>query len=304
VKLANFLLATTAICAVPFFTAQAEEPDLPQLQRQIADEQQHLADLAKATQQAIATQDKLKELQQQNAQLSADIAVMHEQLQAAESKAAAATGERDRARSDLATIKQLIAKAVQSAIPAEPSAAAAEAVQPAPTPASRPAATTNRQIARKAPVVKSPKVEAAAEPPVDERAILGGRSAAMSFDDLPEGRRQEAQKLVGSLNATADERGLVTTLPGDLLFAPGSDMLEAHSHDALDRIAELARIMRNQDVRIIGHTDGDPKLATDQATAVSQYLIGQHIQARRLAVAGSGDAQAGSGGTVEVIIQN
>jgi flagellar motor protein MotB len=309
VKIANFLLASAAICAVPF-TVHAEEPDLPQLQQQLATERQKLDDLAKATEQALQSQQQLKDLQQQNAQLSADILKLREQAQAAESRAANAEADRDHARADLATIKTLIAKAVQSAIPVEPPAANAETMQPTPPlPANRPATSPKRQIVRKAPVVvKAPKVETAAAEPgqnLDERAILGGRSAAMSFDGLPEDRRQEAQKLVGSLNATADERGLVTTLPGELLFAPGSDMLETHGHDPLDRVAELARIMRNQNVRIVGHTAGDPKLAQDQAAAVSQYLIDhQHIQARRLAVAGSGDAQAGSGGTVEVIIQN
>jgi outer membrane protein OmpA-like peptidoglycan-associated protein len=326
------LVGLSALCLLPSAVSFAQDPDISQLQQSLAAEQQKLAELAKAADKAAANQQRIKILDQQNRELTAALAATHEQIQLAESKAAtaedqarkladelakanaradAAAAERDHARVDLATLKQLIAKAAESAgQTGEPASTAPEkTVQPEPPlatthPAARQAKSQKAQApAKKAPPIKK-VVSAAAEPgPTDERAILGGRSAAMSFEGLSADRREEARRLVGSLNTTADERGLVTLLPDDLLFAPGSDLLEPPSHDVLEKVAQLVKLLHNQDVRIVGHTEGDPKLGQEQAMAVSQYLIDRNVQARRLAVDGAGDAQAGAG-RVDVIIQN
>jgi flagellar motor protein MotB len=96
----------------------------------------------------------------------------------------------------------------------------------------------------------------------------------LSFEDLPQDRRQEARTIIASLHSTTDARGLITTIPGDLLFAPSSDLIEPAAHSALDKVAKLITLLHNRNVLVIGHsgsrgaTASHRTLSADQAAAV------------------------------------
>ena len=59
---------------------------------------------------------------------------------------------------------------------------------------------------------------------LDQRAILGGRPAVFPvLADLPPEKRQHVQGLLADLPSKLEERGLMTTVPGELLFTVGGD---------------------------------------------------------------------------------
>jgi OOP family OmpA-OmpF porin len=76
-----------------------------------------------------------------------------------------------------------------------------------------------------------------------------------------------------------DERGLVTTVPADALFAPGSDQLQPDPRGTLSKVGQLLKLYGNRKVLIIGHSDGlgaatyNQRLSERQAAAVRQYLV-------------------------------
>jgi flagellar motor protein MotB len=317
-KLVNFLLGT-AMMAVPF-TVHAEVPDVSQLQQALQAEQKRIEALAKMAEQAAANQQELKNLQQQNQQLTAAVAQLHEQMQVAEGRAANAEAERDQLRTEVANLRQQAAAATDDARQslamlvtrikelndaASQQASAATTPEPvlveAPKPAVKHEAPASKAATATAPKPVEPVQTAAVESEhADERAVLGGRPVALTFEDLPQDRRREARTIIASLHSTTDERGLITTIPGDLLFAPGSSLIEPAAHSALDRVARLIALAPNRNVLIVGHSV-DQNQATNQAIAVRQYLIDSKIPARRLTT--EGDNQLGPA-RVEVVILN
>jgi flagellar motor protein MotB len=327
-RLANFLLGT-AMMAVSF-TLHAEEPDLSQLQQSLQAEQKRIEALTKMAEQAAANQQELKSLQQQNQQLTAAVTQLHEQIQVAEGRATNAEAERDQLRTEVANLRQQAAAATEDARQSlaalvtrikELNDAAVQQASAATTPdpvlVEAPKPPVKQQVlARNAATAPAPKpsepVQTAAveSEHVDERAVLGGRPTVLSFADLPQDRRQEARSIIASLHSTTDARGLITTIPGDLLFAPSSDLIEPAAHSALDKVAKLITLLHNRNVLVIGHsgsrgaTASHRTLSADQAAAVRQYLIDQgKIQERRLSASGAGDSQPG-GSMVEVVILN
>ena len=61
---------------------------------------------------------------------------------------------------------------------------------------------------------------------LDQRGILGGVPAVLTLADLPPDKRQHVQGLLADLHSRLDERGLMTTVPGELLFTVGSDEVQ------------------------------------------------------------------------------
>ena len=69
-------------------------------------------------------------------------------------------------------------------------------------------------------------------------AYAEGWNFGPTDDDLWPVRRV-VQSLLGELHSRLDERGLMTTVPGELLFAVGSDEVQPSAYDTLFKIAEL-----------------------------------------------------------------
>ena len=88
----------------------------------------------------------------------------------------------------------------------------------------------------------------------------------------------------------------MTTVPGELLFAVGSDEVQPGAYDALAKVAELIGMYDNRQVLIIGHSDarGEParnkQLSERRAERVKEILINYfEIAADRLSTDGLGD---------------
>ena len=133
---------------------------------------------------------------------------------------------------------------------------------------------------------------------LDQRGILGGRPAVFPMlADLPPKKRQQVQDLLADLPSKLEERGLMTTVPGELLFTMGSDEVEAGAYTTLAKVAELIGMYDNRQVLIIGHSDamGDPasnrQLSERRAEQVKEILVNYYeISADRLSTEGLGDA--------------
>jgi hypothetical protein len=244
------LLIGAALLALPL-TVQAEEPssvpDLSELQRSLAAERRRIDELAKVTARAESSgQQQLTALREENQQLRAEVARLHEQIQVSEGRAALAEAERDQLRGDLAKLREVTATAAEdarrslvsvvsrikdlndaAARRATPEASQPQAEQKAAAPeppVPKPEPETKRLArAKTAPARREPEqVEtASATPPEigdahrDERAVLGGRPAALSFANLPADKRQQIRELLTELHSGMDEHGLITTVPSD-----------------------------------------------------------------------------------------
>jgi outer membrane protein OmpA-like peptidoglycan-associated protein len=133
---------------------------------------------------------------------------------------------------------------------------------------------------------------------LDERGILGGVPAVLTLADLPLEKRQHVQGLLADLQSKLDERGLMTTVPGELLFAVGSNEVQAGAYDTLAKVAELIGMYDNRQVLIIGHSDamGDAErnrqLSERRAERVKQIFVDYfEVAADRLSTDGQGDTR-------------
>ena len=106
------------------------------------------------------------------------------------------------------------------------------------------------------------------------------------------------QGLVADLHSKVDERGLMTTVPGELLFAVGSEEVQADAYAMLVKLAELIGLYDNRQVLIIGHSDADgdatynKELSQRRAELVKQILVENFdLAADRLSTEGAGETR-------------
>jgi outer membrane protein OmpA-like peptidoglycan-associated protein len=134
---------------------------------------------------------------------------------------------------------------------------------------------------------------------LDQRGILGGRPAVFPMiANLPLEKRLHVQGLLADLHSKLDERGLMTTVPGELVFAWNSDEVQVSAYDTLGKVAELISMYGDRQVLIIGHSDGtgDParnvQLSERRAERVKQIFVDYfEIVADRLSTEGLGAAR-------------
>ena len=98
----------------------------------------------------------------------------------------------------------------------------------------------------------------------------------------------------------ADRGTLTVTVASDVLFDSGSaDLLSAAQQRLRNIVNVINRDYANKEVSVVGYTDTDPirqsgwddnwQLSCERALAVTRYLIGEGVDAVRLAAAGRGE---------------
>ena len=114
---------------------------------------------------------------------------------------------------------------------------------------------------------------------------------------LPLEKRLHVQGLLADLHSNLDERGLITTVSGEFLFAMDSDEVQAGAYDTLAKVAELIGTYDDHKVLIIGHSDavGDAaynrQLSERRAELVKQFFIENfELPPDRLSTEGVGEA--------------
>jgi outer membrane protein OmpA-like peptidoglycan-associated protein len=116
--------------------------------------------------------------------------------------------------------------------------------------------------------------------------------------DLPLEKRLHVQGLLVDLHSKLDDRGMMTTVPGELLFAVNSDEVQTGAYDTLAKVAELIGMYDDRKVLIIGHSDavGDAaynkQLSERRAELVKQFFVDNfEVAADRLSTQGVGEAR-------------
>ncbi len=119
---------------------------------------------------------------------------------------------------------------------------------------------------------------------------------ALMLADLPLEKRLHVQGLLADLDSRMDERGLMTIVPGGLLFTVNSEAVQESAHDTLAKVAELISVYDDRKVLIVGHTDavGDAaynkQLSERRAELVKQFFVANfEVEEDRLSTQGFGE---------------
>jgi outer membrane protein OmpA-like peptidoglycan-associated protein/FtsZ-binding cell division protein ZapB len=119
---------------------------------------------------------------------------------------------------------------------------------------------------------------------------------ALRLGDLPLEKRLHVQGLLADLDSKIDKQGLMTIVPGGLLFAINSEAVQESAHDTLAKVAELISVYDDRKVLIVGHTDavGDAaynkQLSERRAELVKQFFVDNFdVEEDRLSTQGFGE---------------
>jgi outer membrane protein OmpA-like peptidoglycan-associated protein len=108
-----------------------------------------------------------------------------------------------------------------------------------------------------------------------------------------EKRANDALEKLGSVKL--DARGVILTLPGQVMFSTGKSSLLPGARHRLDQVAEALKVAPDRKVTVEGHTDstGTPeknqKLSEERANRVREYLISRGVPADQIQAEGYGD---------------
>jgi outer membrane protein OmpA-like peptidoglycan-associated protein len=112
---------------------------------------------------------------------------------------------------------------------------------------------------------------------------------------------EEAKAAVESLKEIAmvkeEERGMVITLSGEVLFETGKATLLPIARQRLTQVANALKESTDKTITILGHTDNrgsddfNLRLSQDRADAVRQFLISQDIEPSRVRAEGKGERE-------------
>jgi outer membrane protein OmpA-like peptidoglycan-associated protein len=145
------------------------------------------------------------------------------------------------------------------------------------------------------------KLKAQEEELARKKAELEARQKEL---DAEKAARAEAEKKLAAAMKSLEEiakvkeeqRGLVITLDGAVLFASGKTTLLPIAQDKLGKVAEVLQ-QQSDDKKIVveGHTDSvgsdaaNLKLSQERADAVRTYLVSRGVKADRITAVGKGE---------------
>ena len=175
--------------------------------------------------------------------------------------------------------------------------------------------TTSTQPAQPAPSVA--ESELATKQAAERAAALQAQVDVLHVEkDQSDRERTQAEKERDEALATLrgfasvnenDERGLVITMPAEIMFRSGSSALLPRAKEKLDDVASaLHKLAGEQTFVIEGHTDSrgsaafNQRLSKMRADAVRSYLIEQGVSRDRIIARGRGeDDPVASNGSAE-----
>jgi outer membrane protein OmpA-like peptidoglycan-associated protein len=151
-------------------------------------------------------------------------------------------------------------------------------------------ADENNKVGEQAKRLEQQKAELEAR----QRELENEKSARV----LAEKKLADAMKSLEEIAKVKEEqRGLVITLEGAVLFASGKTSLLPIAKDKLSKVAVVLQ-QQSDDKRIVveGHTDSvgsddaNLKLSQGRADAVREYMISQGVKAERITAVGKGES--------------
>jgi outer membrane protein OmpA-like peptidoglycan-associated protein len=111
-----------------------------------------------------------------------------------------------------------------------------------------------------------------------------------------ERRAREALSHPGGPTVREDARGLVITLPGEVLFQTGKSALRPNSRQRLNEVADVLKDQPTRSIIVEGHTDStgtDAKndvLSLQRAEHVKDYLVSRGVASDRVVARGLGSS--------------
>jgi outer membrane protein OmpA-like peptidoglycan-associated protein len=138
-----------------------------------------------------------------------------------------------------------------------------------------------------------------------EAEKLAAAEQRQRLDDL-ERKLKDARDTIAKIAAVKDdERGMVITLQGEVLFATGKWDLKAGAMAKLDQIAEVL-VGKEQPMVVYGHTDNvgahemNMDLSQKRANSVRDYLVSRGIPQDLISAQGKGpDVPISDNGSIE-----
>jgi outer membrane protein OmpA-like peptidoglycan-associated protein len=130
--------------------------------------------------------------------------------------------------------------------------------------------------------------ERAARVESDKKAALSEQNAALSDQ-----KAKEANEALAKLAAKEEERGLVITLSGSVLFRSNDAELLPAALSRLDQVAE-ALVVKGREVTVEGHTDSqgtasnNMNLSQRRAESVRSYLVTRGFPTEKILARGLG----------------
>jgi outer membrane protein OmpA-like peptidoglycan-associated protein len=125
-----------------------------------------------------------------------------------------------------------------------------------------------------------------------QQQIAAERQARAAADQ----RALEALASVKEIQTKTDERGLVLTIGGSVLFASGKSTLLPNAQNRLEKVASVIA-KENRPIMVIGHTDStgtddkNMELSKKRADAVRLFLIQHGVPESRVTTDGAGETQ-------------
>ena len=217
--------------------------------------------------------------EEEGSQKTVDLAYIAERTaQIAEARAEGAIAEKERAKAtqDLGNTKDQIAKQREGELlQTREQLSAAERGQ-----AQQAELTAAERLAR-----QQAEQNAAT---ADQKAAASDQKAAAA-----ELAAKEANDALAKLAAKEEERGMVITLSGSVLFRSNKSELMPSAQKRLDQVAE-ALVSKNREVVVEGHTDSqgtqakNVDLSQRRAESVRAYLISRGLEAQKIQAHGMG----------------
>jgi outer membrane protein OmpA-like peptidoglycan-associated protein len=132
--------------------------------------------------------------------------------------------------------------------------------------------------------------------------LNSARQAQSTAEAARQSAEQRAAAALQSLSQVAtikeEQRGMVITLSGSVLFPSGGDTLSPSAQQSLDQVAEALKEQSPEGPIVIeGHTDSrgsaetNEQLSQKRAQAVASYLATRGIDGSRIQVVGRGENQ-------------
>jgi outer membrane protein OmpA-like peptidoglycan-associated protein len=111
--------------------------------------------------------------------------------------------------------------------------------------------------------------------------------------------REALDKLATAMNTQVKQetRGMVLTLPGQVLFATGKSTLLGSARQRLEQVADTLKQAPDQKITVEGHTDstGTPDrnqtLSEQRANSVREFLVSRGVPAEQIQAQGFGDTR-------------
>lgn len=159
--------------------------------------------------------------------------------------------------------------------------------------------TIERQLAqsqknattRNAQELQSTKQELATQ----EQRAAAERARRMEAEKRAEQALSELGR-IGSIKR--EERGMVVTIPGNVLFASGKAELLGPAQAKLSQVAEaLTRVDKDSRITVLGHTDSqgsdsfNQTLSQNRAESVRAFLVSHGMASDRVEARGMGESQ-------------